>query len=107
MKHSLFFFILLTLCACGNDTPIQLQQNLGPNQPKVLHYGALKNMMHKGDLSAKADLKDFKQAENFFALGAIENLKGEVQIFNSESFNTQVLDGSLSFDHSLNKKAAL
>lgn len=74
---------------------------------KVQYAGALKNMMHKGDLSAKADLADFKKKEHFYALGAIENLKGEVQIFDSQSFNTSVEDSTLVFDKSFNKKAAL
>jgi acetolactate decarboxylase len=73
----------------------------------VEHKGALKNMMHKGDLSAKADLNDFKNAKHFYAIGAIENLKGEIQIFDSKSFNSMVIDNALIFDSSFNKKAAL
>jgi len=69
--------------------------------------GALKNIMHKGDISAKVDLSDFEDANHFYALGAFENLKGEIQIFDSKPFNTFVVDGNLIFDNSFSNKAAL
>ncbi|MCF6348818.1 MAG: decarboxylase [Flavobacteriaceae bacterium] len=77
------------------------------NKFKVEYKGALKNMMQKGDISAKADLKDFENTEHFYALGATENLKGEIQIFDSKPFNTMVVDSTLIFDSSFNKKATL
>lgn len=64
-------------------------------------------MMHKGDISAKVDLMDFENTEHFYALGAIENLKGEIQIFDSKPSNTIVIDSVLTFDKSFDKKATL
>ncbi len=95
-------FILLLAIASSCSTPKKVN-----NSYTVSYKGALKNMMHKGDLSAKADLKTFKNTENLYALGAIENLKGEVQIFNGKPFNTAVIDNALQFDYSFNKKASL
>ncbi|MBC8183784.1 hypothetical protein H8E88_22050 [candidate division KSB1 bacterium] len=63
--------------------------------------------MHKGDISSKADLSDFKETNHFYALGAIEKLKGEIQIFDSKPFNTIVVDSNLIFDKSFSKKATL
>jgi len=63
--------------------------------------------MRKADVSAKANLKDFENTKHFYALGALENLKGEIQIFNSKPYNTMVIDSTLSFDNSFNKKATL
>ena len=74
---------------------------------EVKYFGALKNMMHKGDISAKFDLADLNGTENLYAIGALENLKGEIQIFNGESFNTFVLDSVVAIDKTFNKKAAL
>jgi len=71
------------------------------------YHGALKNMMYKGDISAKADLADYRNIENFYALGAVENLKGEIQIFNSRPFITIVKDSEIDIDSSWNKKATL
>ena len=74
---------------------------------KVEYKGALKSIMQKGDISAKADLSDFKETTHFYALGAIENLKGEIQILDSKPFNTTVVDSNLTFDYSFSKKATL
>ena len=61
-------------------------------------------MMHKGDISSKVDLKKFENFDHFYALGAIENLKGEIQIFDGKPYVTTVVDGKLVFDNSFNKK---
>jgi len=100
MKFVIILLIVISITSCGID-------NKGTNKFKVEYKGALKNMMHKGDISAKADLTDFENIECFYALGAIENLKGEIQIFDSKSFNTIVIDSTLTFDNSFNKKATL
>jgi len=83
------------------------------NSPKkkqsfeVEYKGALKNIMHKGDLSAKTALSKFESIENLYALGAIENLKGEIQIFNGEVYNSYVENGEIQFDSTYSKKATL
>lgn len=74
---------------------------------EVEHFGALKNFMHQGDLSAKVELNKFKNLDYFYAIGATENLKGEVQIFNSEPLNSSVSNDELKFDTTYNSKAAL
>jgi acetolactate decarboxylase len=78
-----------------------------PSSFKVNYYGALKNMMRKGDLSAYASLADFKNKKHLYALGAVENLKGEVQIFNGKPFITSVENNELKFDSNFEKKASL
>jgi len=100
MKHLIFILAVLSIISCGSS------QNDDDNF-KVEYKGALKNMMFKGDISAKAGLSDFEERNHFYALGAIENLKGEIQIFDSKPFNTIVVDSNLTFDNSFNKKATL
>ena len=41
--------------------------------------------MHKGDISGKADMSDFENYKHLYAIGALENLKGEIQIIDGES----------------------
>ncbi len=94
----LLFFIPLLSC---NSKEKQLA-NI-----RVEYKGALKNMMHKGDISAKVKLTDFENIKHFYALGASENLKGEIQILNSKPYNTSVVDSSLMFDNSYDKNATL
>ncbi len=100
LKYIIILLTVISITSCGTD-------NKKINNFKVEYNGALKNMMHKGDISAKVNLKEFENIEHFYALGAIENLKGEIQIFDSKSFNTAVIDSTLNFDNSFNKKATL
>lgn len=74
---------------------------------EVRYFGALKNMMHKGDISAKTDLADLKNIDYLYAIGALENLKGEIQIINGQSFNTRVSNNAIIYDKSFDRKATL
>ena len=100
MRLIILFTVLVTIISCSSEPSNE-------SDFKVGYEGALMNMMHKGDVSAKADLKNFETSEHFYALGALENLKGEIQIFDSKPFNTMVVDSALTFDNSFNKKATL
>ncbi len=100
MKKVFIIAFVISIVSCQNDSK-------EASGFKVKYNGALKNMMFKGDISAKVDLSDFQKEEHFYALGAIENLKGEIQIFDSNPFNTTVLNSTLKFDKTYSKKATL
>ncbi|MEN8957103.1 MAG: acetolactate decarboxylase [Flavobacteriales bacterium] len=108
MRYSIIYItISLLLFSC--KTP-KVESNKANNDSlifEVKYFGALKNMMHKGDVSAKADLSDFENSEHLYAIGALENLKGEIQIIDGESFNTFILDSAISFNKLFNRKATL
>jgi len=74
---------------------------------KVEYKGALKNIMQKGDISGKVALSKFKDVKHFYALGALENLKGEIQIFNSVPAISYVSNNSLKTDKTFSKSATL
>ena len=99
------FSVVLALVSCNESESVDAIS--ADNSYKVEYKGALKNIMHKGDVTAKAGLSDLKEVEHLYALGALENLKGEIQIFNSSPFNTMVADSTLSFDNTFEKKATL
>lgn len=105
MKFITILLIVISITACGTDKKEVKEKET--NKFKVKYNGALKNMMHKGDISAKVDLTNFNHIEHLYALGALENLKGEIQIFDSKPSNTMVIDSALTFDSSFNKKATL
>jgi len=50
---------------------------------QVFVAGPMRNIMQSGDLSAKISLDTLKK-ENLFALGAVENLKGEILVIDGE-----------------------
>ncbi len=74
---------------------------------KVEYKGALKNIMHKGDLSAKVNLQDLETLEHLYALGAVENLKGEILILDGKPFISSVQDQELATSNSFTYKATL
>jgi acetolactate decarboxylase len=100
MRTYLILFIFITSC---NPKSIP--------SFKVDYKGALKNMMHKGDLSAKISLSEINEINYLYALGAIEELKGEILVLNSNVFVTSVttLDTikTMLIDTTFNKKASL
>lgn len=63
--------------------------------------------MHKGDLSAQADLMDFKDTKHLYALGAVESLKGEILFLDSKPFISSVQDQKLNISNSFEHKATL
>ncbi len=72
-----------------------------------MHAGALKNFMWHADISAQFKLSDLENKKGLYALGALENLEGEIQIFNGEVFNTYTSQGKVEFDKTLQKDASL
>ena len=69
MKIIIQLFIIGCLFSCNTKHDVLVE-----------HKGALRNMMHKGDLSAKTNLKDYENIKGLYGLGAVENLKGEILI---------------------------
>jgi len=100
IKHLLLLLFTISITSCKTEK--KEVANF-----KVEYNGALKNIMHKGDISSKVELKKFENIEHFYALGATENLKGEIQIFDGKPFITTVVDSTLTFDNSFDKKATL
>lgn len=73
---------------------------------EVKYSGALRTIM-SGNIEPVISLDSLSSKKSFYALGAIENLKGEIQIFDSNPSNSIVMDSSLQIEDSYNLKAAL
>lgn len=94
-----FFFVFLCIVSCSSTAK---------KTPKVKHFGALRNIIHKGDISPKVDLNILAEKKNVYALGALGKLKGEVQVFKSRPLSTYVDEnGKLKFEKTFEKKATL
>lgn len=63
--------------------------------------------MHKGELSAQIDLSELKNTEHLYALGAVENLKGEILILDGKPFISSVQNQELTISNSFDCKATL
>ena len=100
MKTLLNSIILYLLLACGSPS--------GEQQPKVHHFGALKLMMHQGDIDSKYELTKLKNKANVYALGAMAQLKGEILILNSEVYlSSEGENNGVEISHDLKGGAAL
>lgn len=90
--------IILLLTSC-----IKKNENL---KREVQYYGALRKIM-SGNIESTISLDSFSDIKNLYALGALENLKGEIQIFNGSPSNSIVKDNSIKIDNSYELNAAL
>lgn len=99
---SFIFFLFTFFTACKVKEP-----KTTTSWGSVQHAGALKNMMHMGDLSTNISLHELKDKKHLYALGAMTNLKGEIQIFDGIVYNSVVDTDTLRIDNSFEKDAAL
>tara|TARA_B100001939_G_C16811054_1_gene560009 strand:- start:92 stop:805 length:714 start_codon:yes stop_codon:yes gene_type:complete len=94
---SLLLFSGLIFKSCGQK-----------ENPSVQIYGALFEMMHKGDLSSRISLNQFGNDANIFALGALKDLKGEILILDSKPFiSYETSNKKIGISNDFNHEAAL
>lgn len=72
----------------------------------VKHSGALRTII-SGNIQSAISLDTLSEKKNLYALGAVDHLKGEIQIFNSTPSNSFVVDSSLQIKDAFNLKASL
>ncbi len=75
--------------------------------PVVNIAGNLQSIMMKIETQATFDLRDLKGQPNVYALGAVEGLKGEILVMDSQPFVTSVVEDTFSFRNSFDTKATL
>lgn len=93
----LLIVITLLISSCQKNT----------NKPSEVKYsGALRNIM-SGNIEPVISLDTLSSLKNLYALGAVDNLKGEIQIFESKPINSFVVDSSLQYSDTYNLKASL
>ena len=73
---------------------------------EVKYSGALKAIM-TGSIQSVINLDSLSTKKQLYALGAVENLEGEIQIFDSKPSNSFVVDSTLKIIDSYQLKAAL
>jgi len=87
--------LVILLSSCETDPEVN-----------VKYSGALMEIM-AGNIAGTISLDSLKNMENVYALGALEDLKGEIQIFNGEVVNSSVSDSTVLLSSSLNNNASL
>ncbi len=97
MKY-LFASIILATCL------MSCMQNTTQNS-KVMVAGAIKNVMHKGDLSSHAQL-DTLPKEGLYALGPNNELQGELFVANGTVYVSKTTTDSTQMEVTTNPKAS-
>lgn len=77
-----------------------------PKTHTVTHYGAMRDIMHKGDISTKVKIDTLDQV-NLYGLGAVAQMQGEITVINGRTFVSKVDDSLAIQGSSENVKAAL
>lgn len=107
MRTALFIIsVLLIACNSGSDQE-KSEQTAALQSAAVRYSGALKLMMHQGDITAKADLDSLRDMEHLYALGAVAELKGEILILDGKAFIAAQQDSNLNIDNSFDHQASL
>jgi acetolactate decarboxylase len=76
-----------------------------PNQ--VVVFGKLKDIMRKGDLTSKFDVRQLNGKSSIYAIGAAENLKGEIVISDGLMYHSSVNENDVINSSNFNIGAAL
>ena len=97
MRNLISFLIVFLMVSCKQEAK---------HQVNVSYAGALKNMM-SGDISKKILIDTISDKTNLYALGAYEDLKGEIQIFNGVALNSKAINSQLTLNDSMNVAASL
>jgi acetolactate decarboxylase len=91
-------FILLFNFSC-ND---RKQQEFS-----VRHFGELRNIMKKNDLSTHLDFSEFEPKNNLYALGALESLKGELLVLDGKPYRIFLEQGRVKIENDFDFKAVI
>lgn len=96
MKKYFLMFLVFLLIACEQKGTYHVQ-----------YRGSLSAVMMRGDISAKIAMDTLFKANNLYAVGALENLEGEILVLNGISYISSVADSAIKIDFTFIKKAAL
>lgn len=98
VKHLLPLF-LLPILACKQDKTTYIVP--------VESVGTLRQIMQEGDIAAKIDLQTLAGKPQLYGLGAAEDLKGEILIWQGKAFLTTVAGSGLATYDGFRKRASL
>lgn len=72
---------------------------------EVHHIGAMRKVMREGDLTGTIELQKLARMPHLYALGPLENLRGEVTIWDSMPSISSIDQGKIKISETLQDKA--
>jgi acetolactate decarboxylase len=103
MKKSIYITLLILLIIAFASCRDSSKKNASV---AVKHSGALRIIM-SGNIQPVISLDTLLEKKHLYALGAVDHLKGEIQIFDSKPSNSFVVDSSLQIKDAYSLKASL
>lgn len=82
--------ILVLLGSCSSNQPTG--KNNGKHDDAVKIIGAMRNVMHKGELFGRILLDTISDKNYLFGIGPVEYLKGEILILDGKAYQSTVSD---------------
>jgi acetolactate decarboxylase len=83
-------FILTILLGCRVNEQQANGKNPAGNSPKIV--GAMKNVMHKGELAGIIDLDTIVDKQHLYGLGPVEYLTGEIMLIDGQAYKSVVVN---------------
>ena len=92
------------MASCGTNQSTQQENENSNNSVKIV--GAMRNVMHKGELFGTISLDTISNTSHLYGLGPLEYLKGEILIIDGKSFVSRVVsDTTMSVEENWKVKA--
>ncbi|MAY83558.1 MAG: alpha-acetolactate decarboxylase [Flavobacteriales bacterium] len=92
--NKMIFILLsfLSLIACEPQIEGSKQEETTSDTLEIKITGSVKEVMLRGELGSKIDLDTLEEREGLYGLGPLENLRGELMIYNGRSYVSRVGD---------------
>lgn len=107
MKKIIYTVVLLLLTTPGKNVLGQADGNLKSGvSPEVVISGAMRNVMHKGELHGTIHLDTISNKRHLYGIGPIAYLKGEIMIYDGTCYSSRVLsDTTMSIEKTFDLQA--
>lgn len=95
------FLIGLSICLLTFFTSHQLRgqkqtsHNASAGSPKII--GAMKNVMHKGEMAGIIDIDTISNKQHLYGLGPVEYLTGEILLLDGKGYKSGVVDDTVMY----------
>ena len=86
--NTILFLLLIVLVSCQRASNTTATKIRSVNSVKIA--GAMRNVMHKGEVSGVIDLDTIKNKTHLYGLGPLEGLAGEILVIDGKGYKSTV-----------------
>jgi acetolactate decarboxylase len=104
MKIGLALSIVVLICSCNSKT-VKQEETTSQQNNVVKIVGAMRNVMHKGELYGTIDLDTIANKNHLYGMGPVEYLTGEIMIMDGICYKSVVVNDSAVVTETYKMKA--